>query len=251
MRYFYLLLITLLLSQCTDDAVSIGDSSNTGIGGSLARFTIVNDFLYTLEADRLLWFSLDNNGKMEQAGTLDLPEGKETIFPLDDLLFVGATDGLSIFQIDTDGTPALQGEVQHFVSCDPVVANEQYAYVTLRLEGCNGIFGAEPDRNVLNIYDVDDISNPNQIASYSMRAPRGLGLAGDYLFVCEGEFGLRSLDVSDPQDVHFLAFKEDIHANDVIVLPDVLLVIGPDNITQFDYSDPVNLVKLSEISYQP
>ena len=83
-----------------------------------------------------------------------------------------------------------------------------------------------------------------------MISPRGMGLAGDFLFLCEGPFGLRTLNVSDPQAVEFLAFNESIHANDVIVLPEVLLVIGPDNITQFDYSDPTNLVKISEISIE-
>ena len=106
------------------------------------------------------------------------------------------------------------------------------------------------DKRILNFIDVNDINNPNILASYDMISPRGMGLAGDFLFLCEGPFGLRTLNVSDPQAVEFLAFNESIHANDVIVLPEVLLVIGPDNITQFDYSDPTNLVKISEISIE-
>ncbi len=248
MKYFHYILLLLALTTCTQcDNSDIAAISTTGQGGSLARFTIVGDFLYTLEPNQLSWYKLASNGQMTKDGTIPLQDGKETIFPLGDLLFIGATDGLSIFEIMENGIPELKGIARHFTSCDPVVANENYAFVTLRQEGCNGLFASTGDRNVLNIYNINDITAPQLLASYDMAQPRGLGLAGDYLFVCEGDKGLRTLNISDPQNVAFLAFKTDIHANDVIVLDDLLLVIGPDNITQFDYSDPVNLVKISEI----
>lgn len=246
-HYIFLFLALIAFSQCESEAV--GDiSTSTGKGGSLARFTIVGNFLYTLEPNQLSWYKLAANGQATiKEGFIPLEDGKETIFPLGELLFIGATDGLSIFEITAGGEPVLKGAVQHFSSCDPVVANEHYAFVTLRQEGCNGIFVNIEDRNVLNIYNVDEISNPQIIASYDMMQPRGMGLAGDYLFLCEGDKGLRTLNISDPHNVAFLSFKTDIHANDVIVLQDLLLVIGPDNITQFDYSDPTNLIKISEI----
>lgn len=246
-RLLYLLLIPLLLMTCEANDAALAETGNTGQGGSLARFTIVGSYLYTLEPNALNWYRIASGGNLQSAGTQFVADGKETIFPLGDLLFIGANDGMSIYQIGEDGTPEFQSEVSHIVACDPVVANDEYAYVTLRTESCRGVFGGTESFNVLNIYDVNDINNPNIIASYLMTSPRGMGLAGDYLFVCEGSFGLRTLNVADPLNVEFVAFKEDIHANDVIVLPDVLLVIGPDNITQFDYSDPANLVQLSEI----
>ncbi|RMF01187.1 MAG: hypothetical protein D6772_05220 [Bacteroidetes bacterium] len=242
-------MLLLLLMGCADDAASIGPGSGgTGQGGSLARFTIIGDYLYALETNQLNWFRLEANGQMESMGQLLLNEGKETIFPLGDLLFVGATDGMSIFQVDSTGQPVLRSEIQHFLACDPVVSDGEYAYVTLRTEGCGGFFRPNETENVLNVYVVADIDNPQWLASYPMRAPRGLGLAGDYLFVCEGQYGLRTLDVRDPTQAEFIALDPDVHANDVIVLPDVLIVIGPDKLTQFDYSDPTNLRKLSEIS---
>jgi len=39
-----------------------------------------------------------------------------------------------------------------------------------------------------------------------------------------------------------------VHANDVIVLPASLLVIGPQAILQYDYTDPQRLKLLSTIS---
>lgn len=246
MRIIFILFSLLIIFSCGDEDTTLGDASGSGVGGSLARFTVVGDFLYTLETRKLSWFSLAND-EIRLMGEEELFGVQETIFPLGNKLFLGADAGMSIFQIDEEGTPVFQSSISHLRACDPVVANDQYAYVTLRQTEC-GVFGAAGLVDVLNIYDVNDIENPNIIASYSMSQPRGLGLAGQYLFVCEGSEGLRSLDVSDPLNVEFLAFKQDIHANDVIVLEDGLLVIGPDNITQLDYSDPANLTEISSIT---
>ena len=240
------LLLILCLASCEQSGdIAASDGGNTGQGGSLARFTVVGDYLYTLEPSQLRWYEIAANGDLESGGQIDLLGNQETIFPLGNLLFLGASEGMSIFQIAENGEPIFQSEVSHIVACDPVVANANYAFVTLRTESCN-LFGRDTE-NLLNIYDVNDITNPDIVASYNMTSPRGLGLAGDYLFVCEGPFGLRTLKVDNPTEAEFIAFDQDIHANDVIVLSDVLLVIGPDNITQFDYSDPTDLVKLSEI----
>ncbi|MEL6657865.1 MAG: hypothetical protein AAFY48_00385 [Bacteroidota bacterium] len=246
MQRILILFLIVGLFACEESAdLATAPGGNTGQGGSLARFTIVGDYLYTLEPNQLSWFKIAANGNLTEAGQLNLGGNKETIFPLGDLLFLGASEGMSIFQIEANGEPVFQSEVFHIVACDPVVANANYAFVTLRTESCN-LLGRETE-NLLNIYDVNDVTNPDIIASYEMISPRGLGLAGDYLFVCEGPFGLRTLKVDDPQSVDFINFDEDIHANDVIVLPEMLLVIGPNNITQFDYSDPTDLVKISEI----
>lgn len=253
MRPILLALLPLLvLVGCAQDNASISESaaSSSGQGGSLARFTIVGDYLYTLESDRLSWFSLAAGAPVAK-GKLNLPPGKETIFPLGDLLFLGAQDGLTILRIQEEGEPVEQGSIFHFAACDPVVANDSFAYVTLRIEGCGGFFGNQTEQDVLNIYDVTAIENPTPIASYPMQSPRGLGLAGNVLFLCEGSFGLKVFDVNDPLDIKLLSHRTDIHANDVIALPEQLLVIGPDNLTQFDYSDPTALVKLSELRIKP
>ncbi|MEM9835627.1 MAG: hypothetical protein AAF828_03955 [Bacteroidota bacterium] len=249
MRSFFTLLFLFLLVACadSDNAAPSNEGGGTGVGGSLARFTVVGNFLYTLESNKLSWFRLANN-QMQFVGEEELFGFQETIFPLGNTLFLGADDGMTIFQIDSVGTPIFQSTVSHLRACDPVVANEEYAYVTLRQTQCNGFFANNGVVDVLNIYSVNNIQSPNILASYEMLQPRGLGLAGNILFVCEGSEGLRTLDVTNPVDVQFLAFNRDIHANDVIVLEDVLIVIGPDNITQFDYSDPTNLVELSSIT---
>ena len=250
LRYFSILLL-LTLVACEADDLSLSDvaGGSAGTGGSLARFTIVGNFLYTLETDQLEWFRLETDGSISDGGELTLAAGKETLFPFGELLFMGATDGMSIYRLADDGTPTLESEIQHFVSCDPVVANAQYAYVTLRQTGCGSLFRPGQTTDVLNIYDIGSVSqvDPFPVAQYPLDSPAGIGLRGDLLFICERENGLRVWDVSDPQNAGEISRVEGIFAQDVIVLDDLLLVIGPDNITQFDYSDPTALREVSSI----
>lgn len=249
MRYLLFFSLLFAICACTQDAdIALNSNSSTGQGGSLARFAVVGDYLYTLELDALQWFEVQTDGSLDAKGSKTLSQGQETIFPLGNLLFLGAASGLSIFEINSTGEPEFRSEVQHVLACDPVVANASYAYVTLRLESCAGFFRPGNTQDVLNIYDVQDIENATPIASYPMNDPRGLGLAGDILFVCEGENGLKILDISDPLNVVTINSITDIHVNDVIVLADKLLAIGPELIIQYDYSDLNNLVVLSSIT---
>lgn len=59
--------------------------------------------------------------------------------------------------------------------------------------------------------------------------------------------GLKSFDVSDVMavDQHQLEFLKDLKSVDLIPGPKSLIVIGPDGVCQFDYSNPAKLRKLS------
>jgi len=85
------------------------------------------------------------------------------------------------------------------------------------------------------------------IKAYPMLNPHGLGLAGDYLYVTEGVHGLKSFNVSDVMaiDQNQLEFLEKEKSVDLIPGPNSLIVIGPDGVCQFDYSNPSKLRKLS------
>lgn len=249
MKYLGAIFLCFAFLACSNDsAATLNSSSSTGQGGSLARFTVVGDYLYTLEVTTLKWFKAEENGGLTPQGEVSLNEGQETIFPLDNLLFLGSTSGMSIYEISSTGEPVFRSQIDHVVGCDPVVANDEFAFVTLRIQSCAGLFRPLATEDVLNIYNVQDIQNPNPVASYPMNDPRGVGLAGDVLFLCEGANGLKVLDISDVNDVSTISQLTNIHANDVIVLNDKLLVIGPEKIIQYDYSDPANLVLISEIN---
>ncbi|MCB0553427.1 MAG: hypothetical protein KDD02_07735 [Phaeodactylibacter sp.] len=247
LRYLSCFLL-LALASCAEDNSSLapGQSSNTGLGGSLARFTIVDDFLYTVDNNSLHSFDISNPAQPEPRASIEVGQGVETIFPLNGLLFLGTQSGMLIYQLLPNGAPQFLSSYQHIISCDPVVANTQFAYVTLRVSGCRQAVAGAAD--LLEIIDISNIQQPTIVASYDLESPYGLGLDGETLFVCLGTSGLKIFNAADPQNLQQLAFLDNINAVDVIPLNGLLLVIGPDRIVQYDYSDLGDIKKISEIA---
>jgi hypothetical protein len=237
--------LALALFGCAQDG-ALPSPSSTGTGGSLARFAIVGNFLYTIDQTTLSTIDISQPSQPQALEPLTVGQGVETIFPLNDFLFLGTQSGMLIYQISPDGRPVFVSSYQHVVSCDPVVANQQYAYVTLRVSGCRQAAAGAAD--LLEIIDIADIRNPAVVASYGMDNPLGLGLDGQTLFVCLGAGGIKVFDVSQPQNLRELAHIRPLNAIDVIPLNGLLLVIGPDRIAQYDYRDLSDIKKVSEIA---
>jgi len=242
-----ILALSIAAFGCQDDA-STADvaASNTGVGGSLARFTIVGDFLYTIDNTTLTSFDISNPEAPNPVSSIPVGDGVETIFPLNEYLLMGTQNGMLIYEISNDGTPAFISSYQHVISCDPVVANTEYAYVTLRASDCRQAAVGAAD--LLEVIDIKEISNPQVVGSYDMQAPRGLGLDGDVLFVCEGAAGIKVFSTEDPLNLQQINHLTDIHANDVIPLNGTLIVVGPESLLQLDYTDINDIKVISEIS---
>lgn len=233
------------------DSRSVSPNSSTaeGVGGSMARFAIADQRLYTVDDANLQVFSVVTPEDPVAVGTeLVMNFGIETIFPFKDKLFIGSQTGMFIYDTSDPDNPVLLSEFTHATSCDPVVANDTHAYVTLRSgNACQGFV------NQLDVINIRDVTNPQLIESYAMENPHGLAISGTTLFVCEGEFGLKVFDASDSRaiDRNQLAHFKDIHAYDVIPLDNVLMVIGEDGLYQYDYSDPTNIQQLSKLTITP
>lgn len=88
---------------------------------------------------------------------------------------------------------------------------------------------------------------PHKIAAYPMANPHGLGIDNGYLFVSEGDMGLKIMDAENPLDIKLLRHIEDIKTFDVIPFNDVLMVTGKSGIQQYDYSDINDIQHLSTI----
>jgi hypothetical protein len=129
-------------------------------------------------------------------------------------------------------------------SCDPVVVEGNYAYVTLR----TGNF-CETDVNQLEIVDIHKLASPIKIKSYPMFNPHGLGIEQGILFVCDGDAGLKVYDASDPLNLkaNQLAHFTEINTFDVIPIEKHLIMIGEDGLYQYDYSDIKDINLLSMI----
>jgi len=228
-----------------------GDSllpSNTGTSGSLAAMTIVGDFLYTLDNRSIKVFNLTDPVEPQQVGnTIELDFGVETMFPYNGLLFIGSQTGMYIYDITTPSSPQRLAEHEHFFGCDPVVANDSIAFVTVRtLEVCRGFV----EFNRLEIVNVTDPAQPYTIDEFDLNSPAGLGLDGEHLFVTDGDAGIQVFDVSDPYNATIIG-NIPVNAFDVIPLDGLLIAVGVENLYQFDYTDIHQITQLSSLQLRP
>ncbi len=243
---FFFSLLAVLFVQCAKDDLSI--PSDTGTGGSLAAMTIINDHLYIIDNENIKIFRLTNPAQPAQIGEVNVGFGIETIFPYGGMLFIGSQTGMYIYDLQNPASPTLLAEHTHFYGCDPVVANDSIAFVTVRsAEWCRGTIPI----NQLELVDVTDPAQPYSIDFVDMNNPAGLGLDGDYLFVTDGAAGIKVFDVSDPYNEGAVLINSiPVNVFDVILLDGLMIAVGEENLYQFDYTDINNIMDVSTLSYQ-
>ena len=240
-KVIYLFMLAAFLYACKGDAMSEGPGT-TGKGGSTARFTIANDYLYTVDHQSLRVFSITAPDNPVFIKKINLYTVVETIFPLGDHLFVGTQTGMVIFDIQNPQNPVKVSVYAHIAACDPVVAEGNYAFVTLR-SGTNCNRGV----NLLDVIDITKLNDPKLVKSYSMTSPNGLGVDGNLLFVTEGDYGLKVFDKTDPKELKLIKHFQDFSAFDVIPNNNVLIITGKQGIYQYSYTDQNDLKLLSVI----
>ncbi|MCL5991696.1 MAG: hypothetical protein M1419_06290 [Bacteroidetes bacterium] len=222
------------------DTRNIGGSS--GKGGSMARFTTYDKYLYVVDRSNLQSIDISIPENPRPWNKVNIGWNIETIFPFGDKLFIGSQTGMFIYDASTPWNPKYLGQFSHARGCDPVVAEGKYAYVTLRTgTSCAG------NLNQLDILDITNLTEPKLLKSYPMQEPAGVGIDGTTLFICDGKAGLKVFDVKDPMNIELLNWQSDIQTYDIIPLGKIAIMIGSNGLFQYDYSDPKNLVLLSRI----
>lgn len=241
---------SLVFSTASSDFSNAGSSvssDGSGIGGSMARFAIADERLYTIDNYQIKVFSIENPVNPVMGDSVPVGFAIETIFPFKDKLFIGSSSGMFIYDQTDPDQPRIISEFRHATSCDPVVANDSLAYVTLRSgNACDGII------NRLDVIDIRDVTRPKLVKTYSMDNPHGLGISGTTLFVCEGDYGLKVFDATNSRSITALAHFKNVHAYDVIPLGgtplgEILMMVGDDGLYQYDYSDPAKVRQLSKL----
>ncbi|WP_422861671.1 LVIVD repeat-containing protein [Flagellimonas sp. W118] len=214
------------------------ESGTTGQGGSLARFKIVDEYLYAVDSHNINIFNisdLDNPQDLEDVyAGFDI----ETIFNRGNHLFLGSMRGMYIYDITSPDKPTFVSEFQHGTACDPVVVDGDYAYVTLR----GGNFCGATESGLF-IVDISNIQNPELAKMYPMDEPYGLGIKDEKLFICDGESGLKVYDKTDIEDLKTLNHFKNIVTFDVIPLESHLIMVGDEVLYQYEYlNDEIKLI---------
>lgn len=223
-----------------NDIAMMGETS--GKGGSMAKFAIVDDYLYTLNGSDMQLFRIDEPSNPTKWVNISIQWDIETIFPYQDKLFIGSMSGMYIYDNRDPANPTLIAQFSHATSCDPVFVQDDYAYVTLRGGTRCGGFD-----NQLDIVDISDPVSPSLLKSYAMQGPYGLAADGDTLFVCDGDAGVKVFDSSDVYNLELITQIAEYSAYDVILHNNIAIVVSPAGLYQYDYSDLANIRLLSSI----
>ncbi len=225
-------------------APNVRSSSPIGAGGSMARFTIMNDRLYTVSWTDLEVFNISTSADPQHTNTINVGTWNiETIDPFQDKLFIGSRSGMFIYNVANADVPVPAGQFEHARSCDPVVADDNYAYVTLRSgTECEGF------SNQLEIVNLKTNGNPVLEKTYSMKNPHGLSKDGNSLFICDGAAGLKLYNAADVLNLQLVNEVNDIETFDVIAMNKIALVVTKDGLYQYSYADLPRLQLLSKIT---
>lgn len=220
------------------------NANGIGIAGSMARFGISDNTLFAVDATMLHIFSLSDPKKPVFSKEFNAGWGIETLFILGTNMFLGSQNGMRIYDISIPNSPMYISDFWHATACDPVVVQDDLAYITLRGGNACG-----NQVNQLIVVSIRNLQEPEELKAYPMNEPYGLGIDRSTLFVCDGDAGLRVFNISDPQRItdHELATFPDIFGYDVIPINGILLLIGDDGFYQYDYSNVRDIKLLSKI----
>lgn len=228
----------------TSNSSSTSDGSS-GKGGSQARFAISGDYLYTLNKRELEAFDISQPDDPLPYTKDSVPFDVETLFSYKDHLYIGAEGGVYIYSKPTPSQGLEKvGEFTHVKSCDPVVVENDLAFVTLNSgSSCR----LESGENSLQVLDVKNPLKPKLLTTRNMIEPKGLGIDNGRLFICDGVGGLKvfSVEQYDHNETNetevTLTFDRnstvsDIDCYDVIPYNQNLIVSNGSDVRQFDYS---------------
>ncbi|GHT69871.1 hypothetical protein AGMMS50239_37350 [Bacteroidia bacterium] len=217
-----------------------GGSMSSGVNGSMSRFTLYDKYLYAVINYQMCIFDLSESRPVNK-GSL-VVGNVETIFSYKDNLFLGMPTGMSIYSVKDPLNPERCSTIWHVLGCDPVVVDNDLAYVTVH----SGNFCGQ-NNDELFIVDVRDVYHPSQLVSYKMTNPKGLGIDNGLLFLCDD--GLKVFRIGEPQTLiaNQILHKKGMDGFDLIPYENVLMMIADDGLYQYDYSNLNNIRELSVI----
>ncbi len=218
--------------------------SSSNIAGSESRFAIINNYLYTVSTGTLSSIDISNPFAPKLAGYQGAGVNGESIFTLNNKLFIGGSTGISVFSVDNASAPESEGGFGHFCSNDPVIADGNIAYVTLSANNrCQG------DVDELDVLDVSNMQAIKLIKTYPLSGPKGLSKDGNTLFICDGA----QVKVFNAANSNNITLQQTIKVNsayDVICYNKIAYVSAAGGLYQFDYHDLTNIKQLSKIALQ-
>jgi len=254
-RILFIAIMAVSISSCLQEpTLSEQIASVEVLSGSYSNMLTLGNFLYVLGNGQLKTLSLDDPSSPELIDQTNIDFSIESLFISGKNIFVGSPEGMFIYTIGDDGIPAFNSQTSYddfvLVSCfsDPITANEEYAYVTLDNQSTNFECFRPILEDGMRIYDITEVDSPVFVKTIPMEDPKGIALDGEHLFVCEKSLGLSVFELSNPTSPALIYKSEAFQAFDLIPASGTLMVVGPDTLHQFNYTDINNIFKIGEYS---
>jgi hypothetical protein len=223
-------------------AMPVKVNGGNGQTGSLSRFAMLNDYLYIANRFSISVINVANPLTPVTHEPVSAFGEVETIYPFKNNLLLGTPTGMRIFSVANPEKPVYTGGVQHWRGCDPVVAENNNAYVTIRGGSpCGGDF------NQLDVIDISNLSAPVLIKSYAMQNPYGLGVYNGTLGICDGKAGFVLYNAAQSNNITQLGAVKNINAFDVIMDDTIAILIAADGLYQYNISNKTAPVLVSKI----
>ncbi len=241
--------MALLAAACSKDAADFAGAG--GKSGSITRFAVYKNYMYALNLNEVLTYSLQDPDNPALVHRLPTDYGLETIIIYDNTVYLGSTSSLYILDISNPAAPGILSKtdrlLEFFGGCDPVVVKDNYAYSTVKI--IQNICGQVSSRSALIVYDVSDKTAPVTEDTYTLDIPNGLGYKDNYLFVCdEGSDRLEVFDISDPRSLKWTNYSVAVtDPNDLIVAGEKMIVSTKTDFQVFDISDVTAILKIGTI----
>ena len=232
----------LLVFSCTE-VEQFDTTENSAISGKYNTMIAVEDFNYAVTYNALVTLERDEQD-LKEVDRHELGERIENLYHAENALFIGSETDMHIFSIKNNGIPRLQSSTEHIEFrntdvrvCDPVVAQQEIAYVTISStapsgDPCGGFIQVDELRS----YDVADLSNPTLVNTEVMPSPQGLSIDRDLLFVTNLTTSTRVYEI-DHNGGFNLVNNIPGAAHDVIAQDGKVLIVSSTEIKQYDYTN--------------
>lgn len=221
---------------------------SSGKAGSMAKFAVVNNYLYIAHESKLQPVNISNPINPVKLPAVDFVSNDiETIFPYKNYLYFGTSSGVLIYDCGSNPeVPVYRKTLTHALGCDPVVVSDDYCFSTVRN---NTTCRNGNTVNAMYVYKVDNINAPLYVRNVALKSPYGLGVKNNLIFICQAENGLTVYNWDKTTNQATLKHSyPDIHAFDVIVNDNTLIVTADNGLFQFDCTDPDNIRYLATLS---
>ena len=213
---------------------------SSGMAGSMAGMVLMNDHLYAItEMHSLGIVDISNPSLPSLDSNFFAGYDLQTVFPFKGKLFLGSAVGMFMYDVTDPKHPVAAGEFSHGRACDPVIADDHYAYVTLHAgDGCGG------DANELHVIDINNLQNAQLVKTYQMTKPTGLSKDDNLLFVCD-DTEVKVYNAANPASLQLLKKIKSSGPYDIITGNNKAMIVCNDGLYQYDYSDLNNIRRLS------